>query len=48
VLRDAGITQVETTGELADRELVAPDQPQDALPMGFRHQLKSIHTITLL
>jgi len=48
VLRDSRITQVETTGELTDRELVAPDQPQDALPMGFCHQLKSIHTITLL
>jgi hypothetical protein len=48
VLRDAGITQVEAAGELADRKLVAPDQPQDALPMGFCHQLKSIHTITLL
>jgi hypothetical protein len=48
VLRDAGITQVESTGQLANRQLVAPDQPQDALPVGFRHQLKSIHTITLL
>ena len=35
VLRDTRIAQVQTTSELSDRQLVAPDQPQDALPMGF-------------
>jgi hypothetical protein len=43
VLRDAGVAQVETSSKLTDWKLVAPDKPQDALPMRFGHELKSIH-----
>jgi hypothetical protein len=48
MLGDTRITQVEPSGKLTDGKLVTPDQAQDALSMGFCHQLKSIHEVTLL
>jgi len=48
VLRDAGVTELELVGELADRPFVSPDEAENLLPSRLGDELKRIHQIILV